>query len=415
MVNMNLSHPEVLLFNYLFLAIALLILFPIVILTIECFAALLPIKLVENDRSRVFRPSVALLIPAHNEELVIGQTIETIIPQLTKQDRLIVIADNCSDRTAAIARSFGVTVIERNNLQEKGKGYALDYGVKFLESNPPEVVIVFDADCYVHSGTIEQLARQAQTLGRPVQPVNLLKRQDRSNPKSSISELAFMVKNLVRPSGLARLGLPCLVTMGTAFPWSIIHQAPLASSHLAEDMELGIDVALAGYPPIFCPSAKVTGVLPQKDCAATNQRIRWEQGHLSTLMARVPQLLKAAIVQKRLDLLTIALDLSILPLSLLLMIWAVIAVVSLILGIAAGEWGLTWLSITEGLLFFVSILSVWVKFGRKDIPLKSLAIVPFYLLWKIPIYIAFMVKPQKNWIRTERNTVDDLVLQNIRN
>jgi cellulose synthase/poly-beta-1,6-N-acetylglucosamine synthase-like glycosyltransferase len=412
---MNTHHSEVLLFNYLFSAIALLILLPIVILTVECLAALLPIKLVANDRYRSSKPSVAILIPAHNEELVIGQTIDTIIPQLSERDRLIVIADNCNDQTAEIARSCGASVIERNNLQERGKGYALDYGVKFLELNPPEVVIVFDADCYVNSGTIERLIRQAKVSGRPVQPVNLLKRQDRSNSNSSISELAFMVKNLVRPSGLARLGLPCLVTMGTAFPWSIIHQAPLASDRLAEDMELGIDVALAGYPPIFCPSAKVTGVLPQKNRAATNQKTRWEHGHLSTSMTRVPQLLKAAIVQKRLDLFAIALDLSIPPLSLLVLIWAGMAMVSLILGVSSGEWLFTWLSLTEGFLFLVSILGAWIKFGRKDIPFKSLALVPFYLLWKIPIYFAFIANRQKNWIRTERNAIDDLVLQNVRN
>jgi cellulose synthase/poly-beta-1,6-N-acetylglucosamine synthase-like glycosyltransferase len=413
---MNINYPEVSLFTCLFSAIAILISSPIVILAIECIAALLPIKYAANDnKHQVSRPSVAILIPAHNEELVIDKTLETIVPQLTDRDRLIVIADNCNDRTAQKARNFGVTVIERNNLKYRGKGYALDCGVRFLEQNSPEVVIVFDADCYVHQGAIEQLARLAKKSGRPIQPVNLLKRQAQSNPKSSISELAFMVKNLVRPTGLARLGLPCLITMGTAFPWSVIQQAPLASSNLVEDMELGLDLALAGHPPIFCSTAKVTGVLPQRDRAAIGQRTRWEHGHLSTLLVRVPQLLKASVLQKRLDLLAIALDLSIPPLSLLVMIWSMIMVIALILGILGGEWSLGLLSVLEGLLFLMSILGTWVKFGRKDIPLQSLLTVPLYILWKIPIYLAFVVKPQKKWVRTERNVIDNFALQNVQN
>jgi cellulose synthase/poly-beta-1,6-N-acetylglucosamine synthase-like glycosyltransferase len=413
---MNINQLGVLLIDYFLLAIVLLISLPIFILTIECFSALLPIKpRLNNHQKLLYRPSIAILIPAHNEELGISKTLETIVPQLNNRDRVIVIADNCTDGTAAIARSFDVHVIERNNLQHRGKGYALDCGIRYLQKQPPQVVIIVDADCYVHSGAIDRLARLAYANQKPVQPVNLLKRQAKSNPKSSISELAFMVKNLVRPIGLSNLGLPCLITMGTAFPWSIIHQAPLASSNLVEDMQLGIDLALSGTPPIFCRDAKVTGVLPQRENAATSQRTRWEHGHLSTLQIRVPQLLKASVIQKRLDLLAIALDLSIPPLSLLVIIWGAIVTLGLFIGVLGGGWSLSQLSLIEGILLLLSIVGTWAKFGRKDIPLQSLLILPGYIFWKIQIYRKFLVKREQNWVRTERNIVDDLILQNVRN
>jgi cellulose synthase/poly-beta-1,6-N-acetylglucosamine synthase-like glycosyltransferase len=396
---------------------ALILLLPITVLFIECIAALLPNKKLAQDRVKLGnlapRPKVAVLIAAHNEEIVIGGTISTIIPQLSDRDQLIVIADNCSDRTATIAGSFNITVLERQNLQQKGKGYALDYGLQSIQHNPYDVVIVLDADCHIEPNYIKSLAQLAMTSGRPVQPVNLLYRVDESNLKSAISELAFIVKNLVRPKGLAQLNLPCMITMGTAYPWSIINQVSLASDNLVEDMQLGIDLAIAGNPALFCLDTKVTGVLPQKERAATTQRTRWEHGHLSTLQTQVPYLLKESWRQKRLDLLSIALDLSIPPLSFLVIIWFVVATIGLSLGIIEGTLNsaIYWTTV-EGLLLFVAIFSAWAKFGRKIIPFKSLLRIPGYIFWKAPIYLAFLIRPQQKWIRTERDQINTQVPYN---
>jgi cellulose synthase/poly-beta-1,6-N-acetylglucosamine synthase-like glycosyltransferase len=73
-------------------------------------------------------------------------------------------------------------------------------------------------------------------------------------PKDSISALAFLVKNLVRPSGLKQLGFPSLLTgTGMAFPWSIIRSVSLASGNIVEDMHMSLDLAIAGHPTLFCP------------------------------------------------------------------------------------------------------------------------------------------------------------------
>lgn len=388
-----------------------LLLFPIsiAILFVECVAAFLPSQ--GNRRHNTIatpRPTVAILVPAHNEELGIAQTLTTLLPQLTSQDQLVVIADNCSDRTVQICRNLGVTVLERFNQQDKGKGYALDHGLQFLQANPPEVVIVFDADCYVHPGAVDKLAKLAKISGRPVQPINLLNPPAQSNPKSIISALAFLVKNLVRPSGLHRLGLPCLLTMGTAFPWSVIAQAPLATNNLVEDMQLGIDLAIAGTSPIFCTEAKVTGVLPQKEQAASSQKIRWIHGHLQTMQTQVPRLIKAAFTQRRFELLAIALDLCVPPLSLLTIAWIIILSGGIVQVILQHELTIAILALLEGFLLFAAIIGAWAKFSRNDIPLKALLKIPFYLLWKIPIYLAFLFKPQQSWVRTERDLNVDM-------
>ncbi len=354
---------------------------------------------------------IAILIPAHNEALSIGKTLTTLLPQLTPQDRVVVVADNCTDETAAIARfigenfeKFDVSVLEREDPERLGKGYALDYGIRFLKSDPPSVVIFIDADCIVHAGTVQRLAEVAWNSRRPVQATYLQDKPSNPTPKDAISALAILVKNFVRLQGLARLGLPCLLYgTGMAFPWSVISNASLASGNLVEDMQLAIDLAIAGYPPMYCAEAKVTGTLPQQQQASKTQRTRWEYGHLQILVNQVPRLLKAAISQRRFELLTLALELGVPPLSLLVMVWGATMVASLLLGLLGGAWIPTIVLAVTGLLIITSIVGAWIKFGQKTIPGSVLLAIPIYILWKIPLYIAFIVRPQKKWIRTERD------------
>jgi len=386
--------------------IALGLFIPIAVLFIECSAAFLPTR-GETWDTGVPRPRVAVLLPAHNEASCISATIETLLPQLTDQDRLVVIADNCSDETAEIARGFGATVIERIDPVRRGKGYALDYGLRFIEADPPAVVVMADADCIVHQGAIDRIARLADAVSRPIQSTYLMERPANPGPNDAVSALAFMVKNVVRPRGLDRLGQPCLL-YGTAmaFPWSVIAHAPLANSNIVEDMQLAVDLAIAGHPSVFCEEAKVTGRLPQQKSAAKSQRVRWEHGHLKTLLTQVPQLLKASLGQRRFDLLAIALDLCIPPLSLLVMMWAAVMGGALLAGALGASWIPAIFLAIQGLLILISIIGAWAKFGRADLPARTLLAVPFYILWKIPLYFAFLVRPQTKWIRTERDTVE---------
>ena len=346
---------------------------------------------------------IAVLIPAHNEGLTIEKTLTTLLPQLTESDRAIVIADNCTDNTAEIARQFDVTVLERIDPGKLGKGYALDYGLQYLKSNAPSTVVLIDADCIVHPNTVQQIAEIALDSGRPIQATYLQDRPTEPTPKDTISALAILVKNFVRLQGLVNLNLPCLLYgTGMAFPWSVISAVSLANGNIVEDMQLAIDLAIAGYPPLYCPAAKVTGILPQEQQVVKSQRTRWEHGHLQTLITQVPRLLKAAIIQRRFDLLVLALDLGVPPLSLLVMVWGITTVMSVLLGCLASVWLPALILGMTGLLIFTSIVGSWVKFGRETIPGSVLLTIPIYILWKIPLYIGFLIAPQTKWIKTKR-------------
>jgi hypothetical protein len=147
----------------------------------------------------------------------------------------------------------------------------------------------------------------------------------------------------------------------------------------------------------------VIGNLPQNTQAATSQRTRWEHGHLHTISNYVPVLVRAAIHQRRLDLLLVALDLCIPPLSLLVVVWVGLLAVSIVVGIVSSFLIPVMISIAAGVALMSAIFTSWWKFSREDLPLNQLLSIPIYILWKIPLYLKFFVKPQKVWIRTQRD------------
>jgi cellulose synthase/poly-beta-1,6-N-acetylglucosamine synthase-like glycosyltransferase len=396
------SQLLILFISVILYGVVLILFIPITFFFLECTLALLPES--KKLEKQLIRPSITVLIPAHNENQVIGKTLAALLPQLTEKDQIVVIADNCTDNTAELAHQFGATVIERNDQTCKGKGYALAYGLKCIE-NPSQVLVIIDADCIVQPDFLNQISLEVMRTMRPIQAVYVMEQTGQLNPKNLVSVLAFKIKNLVRPQGLAKLALPCLLTgSGMAFPWSVIRHAPLASGNIVEDMQLGIDLAIAGHPPLFFSQVQVTGLLPQQEEAAKSQKTRWIHGHLQTLKTQVPKLIKAAITQRRFELLAIALELCVPPLSLLVITCLITLLGSLLLGFWQHEWTLTILSLIEQLLIFVAVIGAWGKFARNNISLKNLLSVPFYLLWKIPIYLAFLFKPQQVWVRTERDT-----------
>ena len=378
---------------------------PILVFLIECIAAWIQ----KDQHPQILNtavPQIAILIAAHNEEFGIEATLNTILPQVNFKHQVIVIADNCTDATASIARQLGTTVLERQDLNHQGKGYALDYGLSFLAQNPPDVVVMIDADCHIESGSIAKIAQQAMVKQRPIQSMYLMETPQNPTPKDSISAFAFLVKNWVRPQGLARLGFPCLLTgTGMAFPWSVICQVSLASSNLVEDMQLGIDLALSGASPLFCEDAKTLGILPIQETAATTQRTRWEHGHLNTLLTQVTPLIVASIRQQHLDLLAIALDLCVPPLALLVLLWTATLIASIGVAIFNISVFPFYCLAFEGILLLIAILLTWFKFGRSILSLKTLLSIPFYILWKLPMYFNFLKKPQQEWVRTQRDTI----------
>ncbi len=347
---------------------------------------------------------LAVLMPAHDEAEGILGPIRSVLAQFGPGDRLLVVADNCTDATAEVARAAGAEVVERNDPGRRGKGYALDFGVRWLERDPPDVVVIVDADCRVGPQALQRLATTCVASGGPVQALYLMRAPPGARVGQRIAEFAWLVKNRLRPAGYAAWGFPCpLMGTGMAFPWRIICRAPLATGHLVEDMQLGLDLAIAGTPPLFCEEAGVESMFPTDAGGAKSQRTRWEHGHLSVIASVAPRMLVTALRRRNGRLLAMVLDLCIPPLASLVLALAAVTAVDAVgwfggagaaaTGIAAVAWG----------MLFAGVLGAWFREGRKVVSVTDLLALPFYVFGKIPVYVRLFTKRQVDWVRTRRD------------
>ncbi|MBI1817060.1 MAG: WecB/TagA/CpsF family glycosyltransferase [Deltaproteobacteria bacterium] len=374
-------------------AASLVLLTPITVVFVECMAALLPLRSARRDPSSA-RPRLAVLVPARNEAAGIGACLASLVAQLVPGDRLIVIADNCDDDTAEIARRAGALVLERHDLDHYGKGYALDLGVRWLDRDPPEVVVMIDADCIVAPGSVDVLARAVSGSQQPVQASNLVTAPVNMEEGGDVSALAFLVKNLVRARGRQRIGFPCLLAgSGMAFPWRVIRAASLAAGDAAEDLVLTVQLALSGHLASYCDEARIVGQLANDRERRRAQRKRWEHGHLDVIRTFGPRLVRTALRERRPALFALALDLCVPPLSLLFLLWGAVT------GAGSALETSNFATLLGGMLLLAAVGVAWAGFGRETISAAAMLTAPFYVLRKIPLYLAFLRRPQTRWLR----------------
>lgn len=373
---------------------------PVAILFIEVVVGSFFKSSHDCNLSHKARPSISILMPAHNESLVIERSIQSLIPQLQPQDRLLVIADNCTDNTANLAKELGVDVIERFNQNLRGKGYALDFGLQYIKNDNSEVLIIIDADCTVQEHTIDLLVLACIKSKRPVQALYLMESQPEPSLKSRIASFAWVVKNKVRPLGLKAMSLPCqLMGTGMAFLRDDIYKVNLASGNIVEDMKLGLDLTRINKAPLFLDQAVVTSIFPPSEEASTTQRARWEHGHLGVILSESPKLIFESVRSANLKMFALTCDLLVPPLALLTLMCLIFFVLSIIFANKL----IIIFSITLLLSMFISVFLAWVKFGRSIISFKQLCYAPIYVLVKIPLYIKFFINRQVDWVRSKRD------------
>jgi len=382
--------------------VAILLAVPVAVLalqTLVAFARRVPAPLPPG-----VRPRLAVLIPAHNESSGVTPTLKAVRSQLLDGDRCVVVADNCSDDTASVAAAAGAEVLERHDIDRRGKGYALDFGLRFLDADPPDVLVVVDADCLLTDGCLDRIGRLSLATRRPVQAVYLMTAPAPAKRSTQIAEFAFRVKNLARPMGFLRLGLPCqLMGTGMAFPWPVLRSIDLATGHIVEDLKMGLDLAAAGHPPLFCPDALVTSQFPVNEAGTKSQRKRWEHGHLSMIVGTAPGLLWHSLRTRDVASFALGLDLLVPPLALLVMASTLFAMLCLaFLAVGGSAWPLLVSLIGLGGLF-VAVALAWLRYGRDVLPLATLALAPLYALKKIPLYLRFVVSRQAEWVRSKRD------------
>ena len=381
---------------------------PLILLGIQCMVTIYSknISFLHPDTAEILS-SYKILIPAHNEAIIIGKTLTRLIGQQpdSSPSNIILIADNCTDQTADIARSLGVTVLERHDKHQLGKGFALDFGIDYIRKhNPPEILIIIDADCETTKADLLRLIDSAKTANSPAQMICLMRVINNASIKQKIAGFAWLLKNKIRPLAMHRLNFPTtLLGTGMAFPWWTLDAVNMKNDNIVENFQLTVDCVKNGFTPVLCPSAVVYSDFPAQDAAERSQRTRWEHGHLQTIVKQLPSLFKLAYRQKNWRLFALALDMGVPPLSLLVML-ASSGICTLAVYTLYSTSVTALMLLSFSLVFFtVNLMFVWWFFARKDLSAKDLLSIPHYILSKLSIYLTFLIKPQKHWIRTDRD------------
>jgi cellulose synthase/poly-beta-1,6-N-acetylglucosamine synthase-like glycosyltransferase len=387
------------------LAVAL-ILCPLALLTlcfgIELIAGVRPIGRRQVGSAR--DAAAVIVIPAHDEELIIGATLEALRHVADNWIRILVVADNCEDGTAKIATNMGVEVVERIDHARRGKGFALDFARQHLRADPPAIVVIIDADCTAAPGSIERLVAACAMSGRPCQASYVQTPARAGPPALQLSTFAFYIKNVVRQRALQRLaGRVHLLGTGMAFPWALFEQVELATANIVEDLEIGLQLANAGYPPLAVEEAIVSSD-PAAQADTLEQRRRWEGGYLASAARWVPRMVVRSLGRGDLGGLWAAIDLLIPPLALLvtLDVAALLAAALLHAFVDGALWPL--LALAAALVFAgIALTIAWAAGGSRYVTLGGLARIPVYLLWKLPLYAGLARKGSpKEWVRTRR-------------
>jgi GTP:adenosylcobinamide-phosphate guanylyltransferase len=364
-------------------------------LVILSVAAAFPPRNPRRRTAFVFR--LAVIVPAHNEEKLIGTCIRSLLLDRETSVEIFVVAHNCTDRTEELATEAGARVLPLNG--PGGKGLALDYGFRHAVSLGADAVLVIDADSIVSKNLLAEVAASIRAGAEAVQTRYQVANVD-TNFRTRLAALALLGMNVLRPRGRSRLGLSCgIFGNGFALSARTLARVPYTANSLVEDLEYHLKLIDAGIIVEFLNHATVFGEMPEKSAGAATQRARWEGGR--QLMRRQWTLpLTKSVLHGRRRLIEPLLDLMAQPVA----TQASLLVVAAILPVV-------WLRLYAGMGLAAIALYILVAAGLSSDPadaLRALAAAPGYLLWKLFMIPRTRLAARKDaaWVRTQRNAED---------
>src|SRR5579862_2890817 len=345
-----------------------------------------------------------VIIPAHNEESVIAHVVGSVrrVDWPADRFRVVVIADNCTDATAAVASAAGAEILERHDERQRGKGYALDYAFRASRARGwADAVVVIDADAEVTPNLLEAFASRIERGEHAVQVHYGVSNTDASwrTRLLSIAKAAF---HIVRSRARERLKVSCGIRgNGWAVTHTLLAQVPYRSFSLAEDLEYGIELGLAGYRVAYADEAHADAEMVSSEKQARQQRRRWEWGRFRLMRSKTLPLLRRALQRRSAVCLDLALDLMVLPLSYVVLNVAVLVALA-VAGAAGQSTSAAWVLVGMGCVaaLVLHILRGWRLSGVGPRGLLDLARAPFFLLWKILVLLG--ERTPNEWVRTKR-------------
>lgn len=338
---------------------------------------------------------IVILIPAHNESLLITDTVSNALQQNYPINSMLVfvIADNCTDETAQLARRAGARVLERQG--NPGKGQGLHEALELLLQENWDAFLVMDADSHLHEETLSAV-NDALITGSSALQI----RYGVLNPNQSIRtramELSTASFNAMRPLGKAALGLSAGINgNGFCLTRETVQRVPYLAHSIVEDIEYHMLLLKAGIRVDFLDQVWVKAQMPIGGRGSTVQRVRWERGRLITIRNYAPELFKS-LLQGHSRSLDGLIDVLMPPVSLVFLC----LMPALFLGNSIQR-----IITYAGLLIFLLHYSIaaW-RYGSISNFILLLGYIPWYVVWKTWVVITSLLTEKKlPWIRTDRH------------
>jgi cellulose synthase/poly-beta-1,6-N-acetylglucosamine synthase-like glycosyltransferase len=362
------------------------------------------------------RSRFLILIPAHDEEADIATTVASCraadYPEALFS--VLVIADNCTDRTASAAADAGARVVERFDDLKKSKGYAIEYLIGTLvasgEFDTLDAIVVIDADTTIDLSLLRRFDAHLRAGRDWVQCYYTVSNPDQSW-RTRLMTYAFGLFNGVMPLGLTTLGSSAgLRGNGMCFSTRGLRRRPWASYGLAEDSEFSWTLRVGGESIAFEPFSRVYGVMVGSGGkAAASQRQRWEFGRREVQRTYLPPLLRAGGINPGDKLLSL-LELTIPPMGTLLSVFAGLVLLdwlTVLFPLGAGPVS-RWLLLSCSAVMTAGVgLYAVSPFVAMRLPWRyatTLVWAPAYFAWKVLVRLAG--RPT-GWVRTQRETNAD--------
>jgi len=354
--------------------------------------------------SRALR--VDVVVPAHDEEAGVADTVRSLLALdwPAERRRVIVVADNCTDATAARARDAGAVVWERRDTQRRGKGFALSFAYeRCLAEQRSDAVVVVDADTVVSPNLLEAFATRLERGAGAVQAAYGVRNPD-EHWRTRLMTLAFALFHDVRSLGRERLHLSCgLRGNGMCFSARVLREIPHDAFSVVEDVEYGLRLGEAGVRVHFAPEARVLGAMTGATTASATQRRRWEGGRRMLARRHAGRLIRRGLAGRDPVLLELAADLLVPPLARLGAAALAGTALAAAASVADGRaYAALWAWATAVAMLIAHVMRGWQLSGIGWSGLGALARSPGYLAWKAALALR-APEGRQEWIRTARN------------
>src|SRR3984885_1427638 len=369
-------------------------------LLLETAANLLPGRrqlILEEEYKDKDDPKLTIVVPAHNEELLVGRCVASLRSSASSNVKILVVAHNCADRTAVNAAAGGGEVLVYNDPTATGKGFALRHGFEHALSNGADAVMVVDADSTVTPNAVGSVLSAIVSGARVVQcRYEMFSTTDLASTR--LAALAFRGFNVIRPRGRERLSLSAgILGNGFAIVRPVLRTVPYDAFSIVEDLEYHLHLVMAGERVRYLDEAVISADFPESRAGEAVQRSRWEGGRLLT--ARKWALpLAGKILQGRLRLLEPLCDLSGLPLA--------FGVFALLIAVCLPLAWLRWYAAVS-----LGVVLAHVLTAARAAPdflkaVRLLAMTPVYMLRTLSMIPGVLrgLSTKAAWVRTERDT-----------